>query len=244
MVRSRYQHYSRLNRKEGQRYARQTFIFSILTILLIAALVFWGIPSLVKLAIFLGDLRSSAQPVVGEDTVPPAIPILQPTDEATNSATIRISGFAEDGTTIVLSNNGSDANEVLVENNGEFLFDAVRLHEGENAITVRAVDKAGNTSRSSSPLTINYDNIPPTLTVESPVDKARFLGTAEKIVRITGKTESGSIVRVNGALAILSSEGTFASSYSLVSGENTLTIVASDRAGNETLVTRTVFYEE
>ena len=244
MARTRFHYRSRLSRKEGQRYARQTFIFSFLTLLLIAVLLFWGIPSLVKLAVFLGDLRSSSQPVSSEDAVPPTVPILRPSAPATNSATLRISGFSEDGTTVVLSINGSDTHEVLVEANGEFLFDSVSLQPGENTISARSVDKAGNASRSSADVRVIYDNALPSLTVDSPQDRASFVGSSEKVLRVSGTSESDSVVRINGLFAILSTEGGFSSSLTLSPGDNTITVTASDRAGNETVVTRTVSYEE
>jgi hypothetical protein len=49
-------------------------------------------------------------------------------------------------------------------------------------------------------------------------------------------------VRVNGEVASLTADGAFAADVDLVEGENTLTVVARDRVGNETTETRKVAY--
>lgn len=236
--------YSRLSRREGKRYARQSLLLTFLTLFLLVALLFWGIPSLVKLAIFLSDLRSSTQPISGQDTIPPAPPVVQPTYDATNSAIIRIQGFAEEGSSVILSINNADAYEVLVETNGEFLFNNIRLNPGENRILARAIDASGNESLKSSPLNVLYDSSPPELTVESPSDGASYFGASEKNIKVRGSSEPGSTVQINGSFVILSYEGRFEYTLSLDAGENIISIVARDKAGNETVEIRTVTYEE
>jgi hypothetical protein len=68
--------FSRLARKEEVRSLRQAFFFGILTIVFLLLLIFLGIPALIKMAIFLGEIRSSSTPVKTEDLLPPAPPIL------------------------------------------------------------------------------------------------------------------------------------------------------------------------
>ena len=235
---------SRLTRRTGKRYARQSALFTVLTILLLIALLFWGIPSLIKLSIFLSDLRSSAQPISGEDTIAPPPPVIQPVAGATSSAAIRVEGFAEEGSTVVLSINNKDAYETLAESDGEFLFDNVRLNIGENRIVARAIDIAGNESRLSSVLSVLYDSDAPDLVVESPVDGSSYFGPREQNIRVNGSSEPGAMVRVNGSFVILSLKGTFTYTVPLEVGENTITVVAQDKAGNETVETRTVTFEE
>lgn len=244
MARKKYRRHSRLSRREKKKYNRQTILFTFLTIFLIIAIIFWGIPSLIRMAIFLGDLRSSSQPITGQDAIPPPPPILQPLFEATSSAAIRVEGFAEEGSTVVLSINGSDAYEVLVESDGEFLFNQVRLKSGENKIIARSIDTSSNESRPSSTFTVIYDVDPPKLEVSSPDDGASFYGFSERNIRVNGTADKDSVVRINNAFIILSQEGTFSHLFALSTGENVIRIVARDRAGNETIEERTVNYEE
>lgn len=233
---------SRLSRRQKKRYVRQSLLFTILTVFLIFALLFWGIPSLVKLAIFLSDLRSSTQSISGKDSLPPSPPILQPVVDATNSAIIRMEGFAEEGSTVILSINSKDAYETIVESDGEFLFNSVQLRGGENRIVSRAIDVSGNESQSSSEIIILYDETPPSLTVDTPTEGASFFGASEQNLLVSGSTDPGSRVLVNGSFVILSQDGKFSNSISLSEGENPIIVTARDRAGNTSSETRTVTY--
>lgn len=241
---ARRRRYSRLSRKEGKRFARQTTLLTLLTVFLLIALIFWGIPSLIKMAVFLADLRSSSQPITGEDVLPPPPPVLQPLPTATNSAVVRIHGFSEEGATVVLSINNADAYETLVESDGEFLFNSVSLKSGENRISARAIDPAGNESQASSQHIVNFDSEAPSLSLESPEDGASFFGSREKSLNVKGSVEGEARVIVNGFIVIPSQDGSFSHLLQLNVGENTIAVVARDRAGNETVITRTVTYAE
>lgn len=236
--------YSRLARHEKKKYARQTTIYTVLTVLLLIAIVFWGIPSLVRVAIFLGDIRTSNQPISGKDTISPSPPILQTIQSATSSSTIRVGGFAEEGSSVILYLDGKQTQEAVVESDGEFLFNKVRLKSGENEIHAVAIDSSGNESQKSAVHSIELDTTAPELVIESPSEGATFYGATEKKIRIIGSTDAGVQLLVNGSFVILSRDGTFSHLFSLNSGENEINIVAKDRAGNETEEIRTVTFEE
>jgi hypothetical protein len=81
----------------------------------------------------------------------------------------------------------------------------------------------------------------PTLTVSAPVN-----GTTQSspvVVRGSASDEVGvSSVSVNGASATLSDTGSFSVPVKLRSGENTITVVATNVAGNTATITRSVRY--
>lgn len=241
---ARKRRYSRLSKRENKRYARQTALFTFLTIILLLTLVFWGIPALIKVAIFLGDVRSTSQPLSGKDTIAPTAPVLQPLVDATYSATVRVEGFAEEGSTVILSIDGVDTYETVVESDGEFLFNSVKLSLGENMISARAIDSSGNDSKESREMKIIYDNQAPELTIIDPADGSQYSGSREKTIKINGSTEVGSTVTVNGSFIIISKDGSFSYSFSLSSGDNEIKVIAKDRSGNEALDTRIVHFEE
>ena len=81
---------SRLTRKEDALNLRRAVIFGGLTVVLALGLVFLGIPALIRMAIFLCNLRSSSQPIETGDTLAPSAPRLKSLPEATNSAQIKI----------------------------------------------------------------------------------------------------------------------------------------------------------
>ncbi len=244
MTRRRKRTYSRLSARERKRYTRQTVLFSFLTILLIIAIIVWGIPSLVKVAIFLGDLRSSSQPISGEDTIPPPPPVFQPILDATNSAQIRVEGFAEEGSTVIISVNNSEVAEVIVESDGEFLVNNLELEGGENRISASAIDSSGNKSHPSSTHRVRYDANPPTLEITAPENRSTFYGQQERITQVRGSAEPGSQVLINDSFVILSQDGSFSHNITLETGENTITVIARDRAGNEIVEKIKVNYEE
>lgn len=218
-------------------------LFTALTVLLLVALALWGIPALVKLAIFLGELKSSSQPLTGEDTLPPSPPVILPLMEATNSAFILVEGFAEEGATVALFLDGVQRQETVVGSDGDFLFSQVSLKEGQNRIEAFATDQSGNRSQPSMAYTVVLDTTLPTLSVEEPQEGRHFVGSWEQRVRISGSASSETTVEVNGSLVIIAHDGSFATSVQLNEGTNLLSVVARDRAGNQTIVTRTVTFE-
>lgn len=243
MARRRRKSYSRLAKQEKKRYRRQTTIYTALTIFLIIAIIFWGIPSLIKVAVFLGDVRSSSQPISGEDKIPPPPPVLQPLPKATHSASIRIEGFAEEGSTVVLFLNGAQTQETVVESDGEFLFNRVGLNFGENEIYSKATDSSGNESKKSTLFIVDQDNEAPSLVVESPVDGESFFGFSKRNIRIKGSTEENTTLFINGAFVLTSRDGSFSYSYTLSEGENIISIIAKDQADNQTEEKLTVTFE-
>lgn len=84
----------------------------------------------------------------------------------------------------------------------------------------------------------NSDTTPPVLTVTQPADNS--ITTATQIsVSGTFSDQSPTIITVNGVTATLQGN-TFSAAVSLVEGSNPLQVVATDSAGNQSQVTRTV----
>lgn len=84
------------------------------------------------------------------------------------------------------------------------------------------------------------DTVYPVLTVSSP---ANGLVTAASSVTVSGTAADNvgiSSLTVNGVSVTVGSNGAFSRSVSLSAGQNTITVIATDTAGNKTTVTRTV----
>ena len=68
--------------------------------------------------------------------------------------------------------------------------------------------------------------------------------TNKKTVTVSGKTDDVSskpvTVTVNGATVTVGTDGTFTKDVTLAEGANTITIVAKDKAGKTTTVTRAI----
>ncbi|MDO8488392.1 MAG: Ig-like domain-containing protein [bacterium] len=222
---------SRLQRLEERRNVRKATLLGLGAILVVVAVVVLGIPFLIRMAVFFGDLNSTNRPVDKNDQIPPAPPSISLPYDATNSATQTISGSAEPGSTVFLTLNGDSAGDVVVADDGSFAISRVTLTSGDNALSALAVDQAGNQSVTLTQLTIFFSNQPPKLDIASPTDRQQISGNT---VPVSGETEAAARLIVNDRMIIVNSTGKFSANFNLNPGENVLVFLATDRAGNET----------
>jgi len=224
---------TRLAKKQEARNIRQAIFYIILTLTLAFVLVFVGIPLLIRVAIFLGNLRTSSKLPEQTDTIPPSPPRIIVPFEATNSAQFSLKGFTEPGADIKLYNSGLSFGETVADSEGSFTIENLELTSGRNEITAVAQDAAGNESQSSMSAVVDYDTAPPDLEITQPEEGKTITGFEDEIT-IEGKTEEGAKISINGRLVIVGPEGDFNYQYSLEEGENTFIIIAQDKAGNQT----------
>ena len=231
--------FSRLARKQESKNIKLAFFYGLLTFLLALGVLFFGIPLLIRLAVFLGDVRSSSLPVETQDKVPPSPPIFTTSFEATSSSQIALAGYAEPGSAVLISLNGSLEQEIVADNEGLFKTE-INLTDGDNQIEAIAKDQAGNQSSNSKALQITLDDEPPELELTYPeTDKASV--HEEKIV-LTGKTETEATLVINERLVIIDREGNFEYPISLKEGDNEVSLSVEDKAGNKTEKMITVTY--
>jgi len=224
---------TRLAKKQEARNIRQAIFYIILTLALAFVLIFVGIPLLIRMAIFLGNLRSSSKLPEQVDTISPSPPRIIIPFEATNSAQFSLKGYTEPGATIKIYNSGFSLGETVADDEGSFSIDNLELTSGRNEITAVAQDAADNESQPSMSSVVDYDTTPPSLEVTYPEDGETITGLENQIT-LEGKTEEGAKISVNGRLVIVGPEGDFNYQYSLEEGENTFIIIAQDKAGNQT----------
>lgn len=114
------------------------------------------------------------------------------------------------------------------------------LKDGVHTISVTASDNDGNAA-SAKTSSFTVDTVPPTLSVTAP---AEGLITNKSTVTVTGKTNDVTskpvTVTVNGTAVTVGADGAFSKDVTLANGSNTITIIAKDKAGKKTTVTRTV----
>ncbi|MFQ5909617.1 MAG: S8 family serine peptidase [Thermoplasmata archaeon] len=167
------------------------------------------------------------------DPIPPALQVLSPTNGTTVALpTVTVSGTTEPGAT--LSVNGILA---LVSGTGDFSVD-ISLFEGANWIDVSSLDEAGNENRTV--LLVILDTNAPSLVVLSPEDG---LYTNSDPISVEGQTEPGAVVEVNGLPVSPQPDGSFQTSVGLTEGENIVSVLARDSAGNEVSEERTVVFD-
>ncbi len=219
---------------EEKRNIRTASLLGIGAVVVVILVVILGVPALVRLAVFLGDLKSTHSPVDKNDLISPAPPRLFSEYEATNSAELTISGSAEPGSTVFLTKNSKSVGNVVVRDDGGFEFNAVKLDDGNNEFAAIAVDQSSNKSPTSEKLAVVYTTKSPDLKIDSPTDQQKIT-TKEGMVDIRGSSNSDlRSLTLNDRFIVLSSEGRFNTTYKLNSGDNTMVFVATDKAGNTT----------
>lgn len=224
---------SRLQRKREKDSLRQAFKYLLFAFGLLFLLIRFGLPVLIKMATFLGDINSSKQPIEKQESRPILAPRLNPLATATASAEINISGFSQPGSTVKLFLRGVSIEETITDANGEFKFKSVHLKDGENEIYTEANDNQGTESEPSTTYKVTLDSEAPILEISQPEDGQRFFDKDSPIT-VAGKTEPGTDLIINNRFALIKDDGTFSATQSLGSGDNQIEILVRDDAGNET----------
>lgn len=225
---------SRLTRVQAKKNKRQAMFFICLAGLLFLLFIFLGIPSLIKMVVFLGDLRSSSEVSETEKEIILRAPQLLALPEATSSAYINIKGYGEPGTTIKILRSEIEKDKTIVDKSGSFSINKFQLEEGENEIKAVAEDPDGKQeSKTSKTYIVIFDQSPPKLEITGPQDGQEFFDK-EKEIAVGGQAGSDVRVTVNGFLASVNSDGVFTKIITLSEGENEIKVEAVDLAGNKT----------
>jgi hypothetical protein len=168
------------------------------------------------------------------DNVTPVVKIDAPVDGyVTNAATVTVKGTVDDlAATLVYGTNTSVTND-----NGTF-SQVVSLSLGDNTITIKATDMAGNVGQAT--VVVTYDNSV-ALTITTP---AKLKKTVTKdTVTIAGTSEAGASIFINDVEIPVSTDGSFTYDLVVADGKNTVVIKAVDAAGNEDTETLTITRE-
>lgn len=88
-------------------------------------------------------------------------------------------------------------------------------------------------------ISIKLDNTPPYLVVEKPLENEILF--ADSVI-VMGTVEMGSILKINGETAQIEAGGEFNHSVKVDVGKQIISIIATDKAGNQSKVERGVFY--
>ncbi|MCR4264387.1 MAG: hypothetical protein NUV98_06755 [Candidatus Roizmanbacteria bacterium] len=211
---------------------------------IILAIVLYTVPKLIeRLSLFVDEMNTDTDNETNEDAALLFAPIIDSVPTATNSARISISGFAENAQRVeIFVNDISKKNVQVRESNSSFSTD-VPLYEGENSITIVAMDEKDNKSQPSSPIVVSYIADGPELILDSPEDNQEVKGN-NGIVVVRGLTDTAADITINGRWVLVKDDGSFSYEYRLSEGDNEIKIVAEDSAGNKSETTRHVRYSK
>jgi hypothetical protein len=222
--------------------AKQTIIILLAAVAFLIFFFWVGIPSLIDLAVSLGNSKAASRFGQDVDTIPPAPPQLDILPVATSSSTIDIAGTTESGATVHLYQNNTKTEETTADNQGFFSFINLNLNPGFTSFYAQSIDPAGNQSQHSSTQTVKFDSDNPDLIISSPSDGKKFSGVTQQLIDISGTTDPDAIVFLNDRQLVVTGNGNFATKFELDEGDNKLNFTAKDQAGNQTEVEIKVHY--
>ena len=126
---------------------------------------------------------------------------------------------------------------------------ATALDDGSHTASFAADDNDGN-SATAKTTTFTIDTVPPVLSVTAPEDGAKTNVAALTVTGVTNDVTSSPVtltVQLNSGTAeevTVAQDGSFSKALTLATGENTITVVATDMAGKSSTVTRTVTLDQ
>jgi hypothetical protein len=231
---------SRLEKKKDEDITRKTVFLGIVTVIVFIVLVIFGLPFLINLSVFLGNIKKNTTEVK-EKVLPPMAPRIILPFESTNSSEVKVSGFAEKNVTVELLKNDVSIGKVITNDNGEFQFDDIKLDNGDNIFFAIAISDQAGSSEPSKDTKVAFDDVSPQLTMTNPSEEALKVDVAD--FDITGNTEKAARVTINGRIAMVDDNGQFKLKYQLSAGKNAIEIVVRDLAGNETKKSIEITYD-
>jgi glucodextranase-like protein len=183
------------------------------------------------------DLPAGGSTSIGAAPIADSLPAY--TREPQLPLTGKVPSFAaQAGRSIQFVLNGSVVATMLLEPSGAF-NGTLALREGANTIGIALI--ADRDVVAASSYNVVLDRTPPTMTLSQPAAGSTL--DAKNIV-VVGTTEPGSTITVNGRIVAISPEGGFTDSFSATAGSVPITVVARDRAGNETTQKLTVIAQQ
>lgn len=216
----------------------------IVLILVIPLLMyFWGLAIISNIANFWGFFTPTASSTFSKDLVGRSLPVLPPIlsklPGAVKGSKLGLSGYAQEGLQVKIYLNAVQVASLRAGKDGQFSFDGLALDEGSNEIYARAVDDHQVESNPSVKVTVKYLKKPPFLELTNLGDNAE-IKQKETIFTLVGKTQTGATVAINNSLVFVDNDGNFNYPFTLSDGQNTITAVATDEAGNTTKVERAI----
>jgi hypothetical protein len=156
------------------------------------------------------------------DLTAPAVPVLEPLDPQTRVPQVTLKGTADPLTTVRVFDGEALVGSPEASESGAWEL-PLTLAEGRHELTARAVDRAGNASAPTAPVSVTVDTIAPSLMVE--VDRVISAHPT-----FTIDSDAAFTCTVDGAAVACAASFTPA----LADGPHTLSVVATDLAGNTT----------
>lgn len=211
------------------RNLKLAFTYSLLTLAMLVLIFKFGITTAVKVSEVLQGNKPLPESSLSDNIISP--PQFYPLPAATNSASLKISGYAQPNEEVDIYLN--DLNVKTFETDSEGKFEGlVSLPLGTSKLFAVAKNHQDQQSSPSRSWEIFYEKSPPLLEIISPEEGALIKKNPE--IEIKGKVAPTSKVTINDHQAILDNEGNFSYPVKLQEGKNVFVVVCTDPAQNQT----------
>lgn len=194
------------------------------------------------------DLTAPGTPTIGsviDDVGPVTGPLTS--GQITNDSQPTLTGTGAMGDTISIYNNGVLLGSVEVGNTGTWSYTTPVLAEGNNVLTIRETDPAGNQSGPSAGFTVVVDSVSATPVITNVTDNVGNAATTvvsgsetnDATPTLSGTADANSVVTIfdgGTQIAVVTADGTgawtFTPDTALVEGSHSFTVRATDPLGN------------
>ncbi|HEY7587507.1 MAG TPA: hypothetical protein VIB49_02005 [Thermoplasmata archaeon] len=178
------------------------------------------------------------------DTIPPLLSVTAPGFPAVPGPAVPVEGAvvlvfpqAFPVNVTVTSLPLQAASWTVLPQNGTFQI-VVPLAPGANVLFINATDRLGNLA--SDARAILSDTSPPPLTVLAPANQSV---SPSNIVGVSGTTEFGAYLTVNGLNIAVRPDGTWSVNLALPDGVQLITVAATDAVGNTNVAIRAILVD-
>jgi len=234
---------SRLSRSQERKMTKRLIIAITGSIGLVVFIAVFGVKILINFSLFVDMIRGQSPQSSQSGLTVILPPIIDPLPEATNSGVLTVSGRGQAGLSVVVYVNGKETQKVKVDDSGAFAVRDVTFKEGVNTLYARLFDTQGNKSEPSATESVSIIKKQPNLEVATPKDNDTINGD-NNIVVVSGKTDEANSITVNDRIAVVGVNGVFSFRLPLNDGDNTITVIATDQAGNQKKVELKVHYQK
>lgn len=117
------------------------------------------------------------------------------------------------------------------------------LDDGSHTITVNVMDNDGNSANEQTQ-SFTIDTTPPTLEITQPTEGLITNSNSITVIGTTNDITSKPVtLTINEEVVEVQQDGRFEKEISLISGNNKITIIATDKAGKSTTIVRNVILD-
>ena len=228
--------------RHSESKAKKKLIFTVVGILVAIYVLFnWGLPFIIGQLSFLNKSKTAipAENLKIDEAIAP--PVLYIPYEATNSASLALSGYAAPLSRVEVYIDDEVKSQTTTDSEGKFTTGQVALNLGTNNIHAVTINDSDKKSLPSKNIRLYYSSEKPKLEILEPGDGTTITG-GDKKVKVTGQTDENNSITVNGSTVIVDGEGNFSAVMVLNDGDNTITVIASNSFGNSSQAQRIVKY--